>query len=101
MTATAEEIAAARRYMHVDLTGDDTEDAAENALIGALIAAAKTYLSGAGVTEPEETDDLYNLAVWSLTLHYYDNRNDVGSESPLPVGLRPILTQLKLANGNI
>ena len=49
---------------------------------------------------PEEEPDseehsLYTIAVHSLTLHYYDHRDSTGTEAPIPLGLRPIINQLK------
>ena len=35
------------------------------------------------------------MAVHSLTLHWYDHRDAVGGEAPLPIGLRPVINQLK------
>ena len=75
-----------KQYMKVDGNDDD-------AVIAALYAAAVVYLGG---KEPENPSDLYNLAVWSLTLHYYDHRDSVGNEASFPTGLRPIINQLKL-----
>ena len=78
------------QYMRVD-----KEDAAVNE-VRPLYKAAVLYLKNAGVSEPNSDPDLYNLAVWSLTLHYYDHRDSVGSESDIPNGLRPIINQLKI-----
>lgn len=83
------ELAAVKRYMRIEGTDEDS-------VIKPLLAAAKLYLKNAGVEAPTADADLYNLAVWSLTNHYYDHRDDVGSEPGIPQGLRPILTQLKL-----
>ncbi len=94
LAAEAEEAAAAaleacKTYMHVD--GDEEDDLIRDE----LMPAAKAYLAGAGIPEPEEDSRLYTLAVHSLTLHYFDHRDAVGGEAPLPTGLRPILNQLK------
>ena len=86
--AEAAALAACKTYMHVD--GDDDDD-----LIAGLMAAAKEYLDGAGIPEPSEDSRLYTMAVHSLTLHYYDHRDAVGGEAALPLGLRPIINQLK------
>ena len=86
--AAAAALEACKTYMRVD--GDD-----DNELITGLMAAAKEYLAGAGIAEPEADSPLYTLAVHSLTLHYYDHRDAVGGEAPLPTGLRPIINQLK------
>lgn len=95
----AEEAAAARvaalkackDYMRVD--GNDDDDTIE-----ALMAAAAEYLQNAGIPAPESASPLYTLALHSLTLHYYDHRDAVGTEAPLPTGLRPVINQLKLIN---
>ncbi len=87
--AAAEELAAVKLYMRVDEDADDK-------VIKAALAAAKVYLTNAGITPDDDTLDLYNLALWSLTLHYYDHRDAVGNEAAFPVGLRPIINQLKL-----
>lgn len=91
--ATAAQIAACKAYMRVD--GDE-----DDALVGALCDAATGYLQRAGCRR-SETDEAqaaqYDLALWSLTLHYYDHRDAVGTEAPLPLGLAPVITQLKAA----
>ena len=77
-------------YMRVD---DDADGRIEQE----FIPAAKAYLAGAGISEPETPSALYTLAVHALTLHYYDHRDAVGEEAPFPTGLRPIINQLKLS----
>lgn len=90
MAETEGKLAAVKRYMRVD--GDD-----DDAVIEALQDAAILYLQNAGIEKPAGDSSLYNLAVWSLTLHYYDHRDSVGNEASFPIGLRPIINQLKLA----
>lgn len=90
MAVSQEKLSAAKLYMRVD-------DGADDAIIEALYEAAVLYLKNAGIEDPEEDTALYNLAVWSLTLHYYDHRDAVGNEASFPTGLRPIINQLKLA----
>lgn len=85
-----EELEAAKRYMRVD--GDE-----DDAVISALYEAAVLYLRNAGIDEISGSLPLYQLCVWSLTLYYYDHRGAVGTEAAFPVGLRPILNQLKIA----
>lgn len=80
---------ACKKYMRVD--GEDEDD-----IIQALMSAAELYLKGAGIVPEWSPPALYNLALWGLTLHYYDHRDAVGNESAFPVGLRPVITQLKL-----
>ena len=88
----AQALRACKSYMRVD--GDEDDET-----IKALMAAAGEYLRNAGIPEPETPTPLYSLALNSLTLHYYDHRDAVGTEAPLPTGLRPILNQLKGLNG--
>lgn len=76
-------------YMRVD--GSD-----EDALISALMGSAEEYLTGAGVLPCPDNARRYELALFALTLHYYDHRDAVGTEADIPRGLRPVLTQLKL-----
>ena len=84
-----EKLAAVKAYMRIDGDADDT-------IIKAMYKAAVRYLKNAGIEEPSGDPSLYNLAVWSLTLHYYDHRDAVGNEASFPTGLRPIINQLKL-----
>ena len=87
----AEKLKAVKLYMR-----EDREDADNDALIWSLYLAAKVYL---GVPEPPGGDPLYELALWRLTLHYYDHRDAVGSEADFPAGLRPIINSLKAGRG--
>ena len=80
---------ACKRYMRVD--GEDEDD-----VILVLMTAAQSYLERAGIVRERSIPALYNLALWGLTLHYYDHREAVGSEAAFPVGLRPVINQLKL-----
>lgn len=89
MQMSTAELDAVKAYMRVDGTDDDT-------IITALYEAAALYLANAGVGRPADDTALYDLALWSLTLYYYDHRDAVGNESGIPNGLRPILNQLKL-----
>ena len=81
-------LTACKEYMRVD--GDEDDE-----LITRLMGAAREYLEGAGISAPEESSWLYTMALHSLTLHYYDHRDAVGAEAPIPTGLRPIINQLK------
>lgn len=90
--ATETQVAACKAYMRVD--GDE-----DNALIGQLCDAAAGYLAAAGAERGADNSAQaarYDLALWALTLHYYDHRDAVGTEAALPLGIRPIITQLKL-----
>lgn len=97
----AHDLEAIKSYMRFDdlaagLSADET--AAQEALIQALAAGAVEYLGNAGIPEPgqEAPSELYDLCVKALTLHWYDHRDDVGDESSVPNGVRPVITQLKL-----
>lgn len=94
MEITDKELEAVKRYMRVD--PDCTED---DWIIRALYAAAALYLRNAGIEAPEGDRALYDLALWGLTLFYYDHRDAVGDEAAFPIGLRPVITQLKLLAG--
>lgn len=87
--ADAARLDACKRYMRVD--GEDEDD-----VILALIAAAQAYLARAGITPERSPVAQYDLALWGLTLHYYDHREAVGNEAAFPIGLRPVINQLKL-----
>lgn len=60
----------------------------EDALLLSLVDAAKDYLEGAGVMEPEAEEPLYLLAVKALVLHYYDHRGLTESGAPGRSGIR-------------
>jgi hypothetical protein len=82
-------------YMHVDEDDDNVGRIQDE-----FIPAAKAYLRGSGIEEPPDGSDpltvaQYKLAMHSLTLHYYDHRDSTGTEAPIPLGLRPIINQLK------
>ena len=87
--AAAAALSACKAYMRVD--GDEDDELIRDV----LMPAAKEYLSNAGIPEPEETSQTYNLAVYALTLHWYDHRDTVGDEASIPQNLRPVINQLK------
>lgn len=93
MVPTKEQVAAAKVYMKVDGSEDD-------ALISSLYSAAVEYLKKSGI-DPHLEDAQYLLAVHGLTLYYYDHRDDVGSEAAFPVGLRPVINQMKQTGGGV
>lgn len=84
-TITTEQLAACKEYLRVDLSADD-------ALITNLMAGAMEYLN---IADLSDASPQQQLAVWSLTLHRYDHRDDVDGQTPFPIGLRPIINQLK------
>ena len=73
---------------------DGTE---EDALILSFICAAKGYLDGAGVPEPEADDPRYLLCVKAMVLEFYDHRGMTESVTPSAIpGLANMVVQLKL-----
>lgn len=73
---------------------DGTE---EDALILSFIDAAKGYLDGAGVPEPEADDPRYLLCVKAIVLEFYDHRGMTESVTPSAIpGLANMVVQLKL-----
>ncbi len=73
----------------------DTEE--EDELLTLLTVSAMEYLTDAGVTQTE--DARYTLAVCALVLHWHDHRGPTldSQQASVPLGLRTIITQLKLA----
>ena len=90
---------AVKAYMRFDELVDGLEaqevPQQENIIEG-LRSAAVEYLRGAGIPEPEGESELYDLVVKALTLHWFDHRDDVNGEAPVPLGVRPVLNQLKV-----
>jgi uncharacterized phage protein (predicted DNA packaging) len=87
--AEAARLETCKKYMRVD--GED-----EDEVILSLMSAAQAYLERAGITLERSPAAQYDLALWGLTLHYYDHREAVGNEAAFPIGLRSVITQLKL-----
>lgn len=89
---TPGELQQLKAYMRIDGNEDDE-------LITALSGSAEIYLAQAGVVKSEKNVGLYNLALWSLTLHYYDHRGEAGSsgDTDFPSGLRLLINQMKFA----
>lgn len=90
--ATEAQVVACKAYMRIDHGEDDL-------LIGQMCDAAEGYLSDAGCVRGAEGSPAaarYDLALWALTLHYYDHRDAVGTEAPIPLGIRPLINQLKV-----
>lgn len=93
MVVSEERLKAAIKYGKLeDVVESDQE---EKLLAECIYAAAVTYFSNTGISEPEKDAELYFLAVNMLFLYWYDHRDLIGNEAALPVGLRPIINQLK------
>lgn len=70
----------------------------EDGLLQTLILAAKEYLAGAGVPDPDTDSPLYGLCVKNLVLEYYDKRGLTEAPAPNNIpGIRNAVTQLKLS----
>ncbi len=78
-------------YMHVD---EDEDGRIEHE----FMPAAQEYLAESGITDENTPAHLYLLMFHSLTLHFYDHRDAVGAEAPLPTGLRLLINQRKHVN---
>ncbi len=79
-----------RRYAVVD-PAEDSRD------LEMCMAAAQRYFANAGVPAPESENPLYDLGIYMLAVHYYDNRGGVGDKTAeLPFGIGSIIRQLSL-----
>ena len=74
-------------YMKIDSSDEDL-------VITALITSAETYLQNAGIKKDYQ-NELYNLAIKLLVIHWYENREIVGSANKLAFSLDNIITQLQ------
>lgn len=87
---TSEKLTQLMKYCKLEPT-----DTGAQAEVQRFYAAAYVYLL-AGRSIPAEYEALADLAMDSLTLHYYDHRDDAEpNAAPLPVGLLPIFNQLR------
>ena len=85
MQITENDLCACKEYMRVDFDDEDL-------LITSLMTSAVDYLA---LAQNQTLDPLERLAVNALTLHWYDHRDSVGTETAFPTGLRPIINQIK------
>lgn len=84
------DLEAVKGYCRVD--GDE-----DDALILSLIDAAKGYLDGAGIPEPEADNPRYLLCVNAIVLEFYDHRGMTERVTPSAIpGLANMVVQLKL-----
>lgn len=74
-------------YMKIDSSDEDL-------VITALITSAETYLQNAGIKKDYQ-NELYNLAIKLLVIHWYENREVVGNAGKLAFSLDNIITQLQ------
>lgn len=93
MAVSEERLQAAIKYGKLEDVVETDPD--ERLLVESIYAAAVIYFSNTGISEPEDDAELYFLAVNMLFLYWYDHRDEVGNTASLPVGLRPIINQLK------
>lgn len=80
-----------RRYAVLDPEGDTQT-------LEMCLEAAMTWFENAGVPKPDEPNRLYDLGVYMLAVHYFDNRGAMGTknDSELPMGVFSIMHQLRL-----
>lgn len=91
----------AAAYMAADLESD-------RAVIESVYDAAYDYITGGVAPDPMSAPDapevltpgLFDLAVNSLALHWFDHRSDMEGAA-FPAALRPMLTQLKARCGGL
>lgn len=70
-------------------------------LLNTCMEAAQLWYENAGVSR-REANALYDLGVYQLATHYYDNRGviaDVGNIEHVPLGVFSIMHQLRSAPG--
>ena len=82
-----------RRYAGVLPDGDTTT-------LAACMAAAEIYLQNAGVgAERMQDDPLYDIAVYMLATHFFDQRGLVdtstGKAAEIPYGVTVLINQLR------
>ena len=79
-----------KRYAVLDPDGDVET-------LSLCMEAAKAWFANAGVAEPDEPNRLYDLGVYMLAVHYFDNRGAIGNaDAQLPFGVFSIMHQLRL-----
>ena len=77
--------------------GYATDDTFQREIGQACLDAAAAYLRNADVPEPGEDSPLYDLAVYMLAMHWYDNRGVtvLGQVAgPIAKGVQAIIHQL-------
>lgn len=77
-------------YLRVDYDEDDI-------LITGFIAAAKEYLSNAGVVEQPESE-LYSIVILMLVALFYDNR-EADKDIKIPTVIMNFIVQLSCKGG--
>lgn len=87
-----------KRYAVLDPDGDEET-------LKICMEAAEEWFANAGVPRPKETTRLYDLGVYMLAVHYFDNRgavSDAGkgatteTDRHIPFGVLSIMHQLRL-----
>lgn len=80
-----------KEYLKIDSNDEDVT-------VQALITSAELYLKNAGVLEDYQ-NELYDLAIKMLVLHWYENREIVGNAKKMAFSLDNIITQLQYCYG--
>ncbi|WP_308637715.1 head-tail connector protein [Paenibacillus silvisoli] len=87
---SSNQLAQVKEYLRVDFTEDD-------GLIDGFILAAKGYLANAGVPEPLEAGDQYNLILMMLVALFYEKRDS--TDLKIPAIIHSFITQLSIKAG--
>lgn len=82
----------AKKYLRVDYEDEDED-------IQSLLDAAEKYLINAGCTLNVD-DEEAKLAIKMLVVHWYENREPIGTASKLAYGLQSLIAQLKYCYDN-
>ena len=80
-----------KEYLKIDSNDEDVT-------VQALITSAELYLKNAGVLEDYQ-NELYDLAIKMLVLHWYENREIIGNAQKMAFSLDNIITQLQYCYG--
>ena len=80
-----------KEYLKIDSNDEDIT-------VQALITSAELYLKNAGVLEDYQ-NELYDLAIKMLVLHWYENREIIGNAQKMAFSLDNIITQLQYCYG--
>lgn len=69
----------------------------DSELLELCMKSAQEWLANAGVPRRQD-DQLYDLAVYMLATHYFDNRGVIadGNTTEIPMGVMSIVHQLRL-----
>ena len=83
-----------KNYARIDYDDDDE-------LIETLIEASKCYVQESTGKNYDENNSLYVLLIKILTLHFYENRQAISSNSvnEVPYSITNLLTHIQMSGG--